>query len=284
MRFKYENLKNSALLYIAFCAFALLGTPLYCGANFIMNYSKNVSLENLSGYDKDGNFHVEKWEAVPNYEGRYEGSTFGRIKSLAREANKCRVDRMLKQTPNRNGYYMVSFQKEGRHKSFSVHRIVARLFIPNPHNLPEVNHRDLKKTNNCVWNLEWMTSRGNSEHYTQTIKTSSQYTGVYFHKKSAKWAAYIHYNNKVFHLGLFEVEIEAHHAYQKALKEINEGIFAPTIKGKSSAYKGVFWNKRTKNWRAYIGSGDKRIYIGGGFCTELEAYEAQQAKIKELSC
>lgn len=256
------------------------GKPLYLTGVFIMEkleYYKNLSLENLTGYDKDGNFHVERWEDIYDYEGSYKGSTFGRVKSLARSANKCRVDRILKQSISRKGYCFVGLCKGDKKKTKSVHRLVANLFILNHENKPEVNHDDTNKTNNCVWNLIWSTNRENVSHFQLTKDRSSQYTGVYFHKASGRWMAYIDYNRKRYYLGYHSSELKAHLAYRKALKELEDTGSVTSSAKKSSKHKGVSFNKQKNKWTAFYGYGKNMIYLGD-FKTEAEAYEARQEK------
>ena len=83
----------------------------------------------------------ETFLSVPGYEGLYEVSDKGNVKSL-------RSGKLLKQSNNKDGYKMVSLTKNGKSKGFSVHRLVALTFIPNPENLPEVNHKDETHDNN----------------------------------------------------------------------------------------------------------------------------------------
>ncbi len=73
-----------------------------------------------------------------------------------------RKHKYLKQTINRNGYCKVTLQKNKYKKMFSVHRLVAETFIPNPNNLPQVNHIDYDRTNNKINNLEWCTPKENT--------------------------------------------------------------------------------------------------------------------------
>ena len=95
----------------------------------------------------------EVFLSVPGYEGLYEVSNLGNVKSL-------RSGKLLKQANNK-GYKYVSLTKEGKSTCFGVHRIVAITFIPNPENLPEVNHKDENPSNNCADNLEWCTRKYN---------------------------------------------------------------------------------------------------------------------------
>ena len=106
----------------------------------------------------------EIWKDIPNYEGLYQASNLGRIKSLWYGKEK-----ILKLTDNGNGYLQVFLCKNGIRKIFLVHRLIALTFIPNPNNLPEVNHRNEIKNCNLVDNLEWCTSFYNTR-YSQNKK------------------------------------------------------------------------------------------------------------------
>ncbi|MBO5138700.1 MAG: HNH endonuclease [Bacilli bacterium] len=112
---------------------------------------------------------MEDWKDIKGYEGYYQISSLGRVKSLTRVVvckNKhkftCR-EKILKLN-TRNGYYVVNFQKEGLKRSFQIHRLVAIHFINNPQNKPQVNHIDGNKKNNNVNNLEWVTIKENINH------------------------------------------------------------------------------------------------------------------------
>lgn len=118
--------------------------------------------------------NMEIWKDIKGYEGLYQVSNMGRIKSLGNgESNKSKL-KVMKQQINYKGYPMVNLCKNGVPKGFSVHRLVAEAFIPNPNNLPQVNHIDEIKTNNCVENLEWCTAEYNVKYGTRTAKTSKQ--------------------------------------------------------------------------------------------------------------
>lgn len=111
----------------------------------------------------------EIWKAVPGYEGLYEVSNCGRVRSLDRwviggfAGKRFMKGRILKVGVASNGYCMVVLTK-GHAKT--VHRLVAKAFIPNPDNLPMINHKDEDKTNNCVDNLEWCSSKYNNNYGT----------------------------------------------------------------------------------------------------------------------
>ena len=102
---------------------------------------------------------MEIWEDIEGYEGIYQVSSLGKVKSL--NFNHTKKEKILKPFFNRDGYLSVNLYKEGKRKQYLVHRLVAKVFIPNPENKLEVNHKDEDKTNNKVENLEWVTSKEN---------------------------------------------------------------------------------------------------------------------------
>lgn len=107
----------------------------------------------------------EVWKDIPNYIGLYQINNYGNVKSLKRlekSGNKIRKrnEKTLKQRAT-HGYKYVILSKESKAKTFRVHRLVAEIFIPNPNNYPQVNHKDGNKANNSVDNLEWCTCEYN---------------------------------------------------------------------------------------------------------------------------
>lgn len=103
----------------------------------------------------------EIWKDIKGWEGLYQVSNLGRVKSL--NYNKEKTSKVLR-TKKARGYDRVCLCRKGYHKYISVHRVVAMMFVPNPDNKPEVNHIDGNKSNNTVNNLEWVTSRENTRH------------------------------------------------------------------------------------------------------------------------
>ena len=114
----------------------------------------------------------EIWKDIEGYEGLYEVSNLGRVRSLDRvvvysNGRKCLYKgRILKPANNTVGYFFCVLCKNGQKKKKYIHRLVAEAFIPNPDNLPEVNHRDEVKTNNHVENLEWCDGKYNKNYGT----------------------------------------------------------------------------------------------------------------------
>ena len=114
----------------------------------------------------------EVWKPVRNYEGLYEVSNMGRVKSLERTVwcglnggcYRAIPEKILEGYDDGHGYLQVELYKDGKGKWCSINRLVAQAFLENPQNLPEVNHKDEDKTNNRVENLEWCTKQYNVEY------------------------------------------------------------------------------------------------------------------------
>lgn len=112
----------------------------------------------------------EYWADIEGYEGIYQVSNLGNVKSFSRvvprKNGKKRVikGRELTPTLHKKGYYYVRLGAKGNQKHFYIHRLVATAFIPNPHNKPQVNHINGNKADNNVRNLEWMTAQENITH------------------------------------------------------------------------------------------------------------------------
>lgn len=102
---------------------------------------------------------MEEWKSIPGTNNKIEVSNYGRARSLLRGEPY-----ILKCQPDKKGYLRLRVTIERNKKSYRVHREVAKAFIPNPNNLPQVNHIDGNKNNNSVSNLEWATNRANAIH------------------------------------------------------------------------------------------------------------------------
>ena len=97
----------------------------------------------------------EVWRNIDGYDGRYAISSWGRVRG---------VNGILKPYENHKGYLKIGLAKNGKCNKHRVNRLVAQAFIPNPYNLPEVNHIDGNKRNNSFSNLEWVNGEQNRAH------------------------------------------------------------------------------------------------------------------------
>lgn len=171
----------------------------------------------------------EVFLSVAGYDGLYEVSNLGNIKSL-------RSGKLLKQANNREGYKLVSLTKNGKSKAFSVHRLVALAFIPNPENLPEINHKDETHDNNCADNLEWCTRKYNLNYGTYRERMSKTQKEAGTHNKSV--SAY----DKD---GKF---VKSYDSITKAEKELEIGknCISQCLRGKQKTAGGYIWKYNKK--------------------------------------
>ena len=115
---------------------------------------------------------TEIWKDIEGYNGIYQISNLGRVKSLGNTKNK--KDKIIKPVKNNKGYLRVSLHKSNTLTRMYVHRLVAIAFIPNINNYPQINHIDENKSNNCVDNLEWCTAKYNCNYGTKNKTTSKK--------------------------------------------------------------------------------------------------------------
>jgi len=220
----------------------------------------------------------EIFKDIPSYEGLYQVSNLGNVKSL-----NFRKEIILKPYVNIYGYYTVRLKKCSKGKTFTIHQLVAITFLnhkPNGHKII-VDHISNIKTDNSLENLQLITNRENTSK--DKKNGSSKYIGVYFHKGNKKWVATIRVNGELKRLGAFTSEEEASEYYQNALIAIeNNEEMIVKIPIQTSNYKGVSWKKLNSKWAAQIMKNGKKIHLGL-FTSELEASEAYQNKLKEIT-
>ena len=171
----------------------------------------------------------EIWKPIKGYEGLYEVSNFGRIRSLDRwcshrRGKQLKKGKILKLLKDTSGYLFVRLCKNNKVKTYLVHRLVAEAFIDNPNNLPQINHKDECKTNNIVSNLEWCDRKYNINYGTRTEKCS---------KKLSK--PVLQYDLE----GNFIKEWESTHECER--NGYNHGNVAACCRGKLKTYRGFLW-------------------------------------------
>tara|TARA_B100002049_G_scaffold145952_1_gene108417 strand:+ start:7479 stop:7994 length:516 start_codon:yes stop_codon:yes gene_type:complete len=170
---------------------------------------------------------MEIFKDIPGYEGFYQVSNKGNVKSLAKtltykDGRTYNYDeKILKPGSDGKGYLMVILCVNRKKQNIKVHRLVAMAFlnyVSDGTNKIVVDHIDNNRLNNHLENLQLITNRENSSKDKKGC--SSKYTGVYWNRKRKKWTSAIEIGNKRIALGVFDVELDAHNAYQKALKEL----------------------------------------------------------------
>lgn len=165
---------------------------------------------------------VEIWKDINDYKGRYQVSNFGRVRSLSvKSKTKYFKGDVLVQMQDSMGYACVNLSR----KIHKVHRLVAQAFIPNPDNLPCVNHKDENKTNNAVDNLEWCDHKYNNNYGTRNerIRLKRGFT--------------------VIQCDLDGNEIRSWVSARQAAKHyrISNGGVSSCCRGECSSYHGYIW-------------------------------------------
>ena len=112
-----------------------------------------------------------KWCDIIGYENEYQINQFGEIRTLKNSSKRKKYDILKPQINSKNGYVYQMLYKNGKGKLWRVHRLVAMIFLPNPYNLPQVNHIDGDKSNNHISNLEWCSQKENELHSRKVINT-----------------------------------------------------------------------------------------------------------------
>jgi len=170
----------------------------------------------------------EIWKDIPGYEGYYQVSDLGRVKSLEREtlySNGRRAswkERIMKTPPSKRGYPRLNLSKDGKCKMHKVHQIVAMAFldhVPNGGYNVVVDHKDNNPLNNKLSNLQLISQRLNSS---KDKRGRSKHTGLWWDENRKRWRASIRINGKTTFIGRFKTEEEAAKAYRDKLKEITK--------------------------------------------------------------
>ena len=135
--------------------------------------------------------NIEIWKDVKGYEGFYQVSNLGRVRSLERDVYHPRgnvirhmEEKILVQNIGKLGYAYVNLSLNGKMKTIKTHRLVAEAFIPNPENKPQVNHKDEVKNNNVVDNLEWCDAQYNALYGTRIERQKQTYKDNYKNGKN----------------------------------------------------------------------------------------------------
>ena len=167
----------------------------------------------------------EVWKDVPNYEGYYQISDLGNVRSLDRFVNsfvdikKTMKGQIIKHKVDKHGYCCINLNKLGIKTTYKIHKLVAIAFLNHtPCRFKiVVDHINNIKTDNRLENLQLTTNRHNSS---KDRKGTSRYTGVSLQKSTGKWLSHIRIDSKKVYLGTFTNEQDASKAYQNELRTL----------------------------------------------------------------
>lgn len=197
----------------------------------------------------------EIWKDIPGYDGFYQVSNLGRVKSF-----KMRTPKIMTCSLTKRGYLNVRLCRDGKPKNHLVHRLVASCFVGCVDDMT-VNHIDFDKQNNRVENLEILSIRDNLIHYHKENESSSKYTGVQnrsYSNKTNPWYACINYKGKLLCLGSFSDEYEAHLEYMKYYNDLQNGCslleekYWSVVNKVPSETKHIYQEKDRNKWRVFI--------------------------------
>lgn len=170
---------------------------------------------------------MENWVDIKGYEGYYQVSNFGNVRSLDRETkitynNHIRryKGKVLTKVKNKEGYEVIILNVSDKREYKYVHHIVAETFIGYRKENEVIDHINNIKYDNRAQNLQITTIRNNTTKDIDKTKRSSKYIGVSFTKANQKWRSTIVINNKLVHLGYFDTELEAHLAYKNKVSNL----------------------------------------------------------------
>jgi len=191
-----------------------------------MEGTRKIDFNNPEKASCANHIDMEEWRNIPGYEGIYQVSSEGRVKSLGRHVKhytgsiSLKRDKILKPQNTSGGYLQVSLNLKGFSKARVIHQLVAENFLNHKRCGMKlvINHINFNKKDNRAKNLEIVTQRKNTNQ--KHLKSSSKYVGVYWNKNNNKWRSSILIRGKRKALGTFINELEAHTAYQTELKRI----------------------------------------------------------------
>lgn len=174
---------------------------------------------------------MECWRWIPGFEGLYQVSTRGRVRSVDRwitypdGSKRFFKGRILKPTLDKYGYLLVTLSRDGKKRPFKIHRLVAMAFIPNPENKPQVNHLDENPCNNVVENLSWASAKENLTW------------GTGIERRAASLSKPVQAINP----STGEVVLEFPSIIEAERKGFNQGNIYSCCRGKRKTHKGYMW-------------------------------------------
>lgn len=178
--------------------------------------------------------NTEIWKSLATTKDSIEISNYGNIRDTIKNT-------IIYPNITEHGYYYIWFNINNKSVTFRLARLVYKLFKGKLINGMVIDHKDNDRSNNYVDNLQQITARENSSKDRWRKGKTSRYTGVSWDVKSNKWSACICFNGKTFHIGKFDIELEASMAYEDILTN-----------GKSNKYKYNYINNTSNNIKAQV--------------------------------
>ena len=188
---------------------------------------------------------MEEWRDITGYEGSYQISNLGQVKSLNRTDTTGRSvkEKILKGTLNKDGYLCVDFKKDGKRKSFRVHRLVAEAFIPNFENKPCVDHINTIRDDNRVENLRWVTHKENVNN----VISKERYSEARKGEKNPMYGVH-RYGEKSPNLGSLVARydlnmdlIDVKYQFEFVEMGFNAGNISACCRGRQKTHKGYIF-------------------------------------------
>ena len=194
----------------------------------------------------------EIWKDIEGFEGLYQVSNYGRVKSL--NYNRTGKERILKAGKNSDGYLQVNLCKDGKMKNYKVHQLVGNAFLSNPQGYNELNHRDEDKTNNCVENLEYCSRSYNNTYNGRAKKIGKKLRGRKQSEETIKKRAEKLTNNPKISKPVIAIDVRTgliieFVSSREAERETgiaNQSICA-CLKGRQNSAGGFYWMYKNNN-------------------------------------
>lgn len=249
---KYENCRVAAATNEISCSAIRLCasevTNIACG--YIWSYTCDLSIiqkriAKLLTHDIP-NLANEVWKDIIGFEGMYQISNLGRVKSLSRILTSkngkqtYRSVRILKSCINLHGYYYVNLYKGAKQYPRQIHRLIAEAFIPNPHNYPFIDHINTVTTDNRIENLRWVTPKGNTNNSLTLAKIKESQRTLPYSVRRKRVANTMH---KVCMLDANGVVLKEFECIADAAREMGvvNGAISNACLGVSSKSCGYYW-------------------------------------------
>jgi len=196
----------------------------------MIEYYKNLDLADIKYVDEEGVERIEEWRDFSiKYKYYYQGSNLGRIKGLERDVKhayggfRTLRESIKKQSLWGEGYLSVSLVKKGKTETINVHILVAMAFlghVPCGHEKLVDHKKNEDRLNNCIWNLQIITARGNVSK--DKKGGTSKYVGVSYREKYNHWRSAIRIGKSRIEIGAFKIEEDAGKAYLLAVENIDK--------------------------------------------------------------